>query len=81
MKAKTTTLTFTAEELATLYIALNNYSLEESQNSMTWGSVDGYLAHGGPDIWHRNAILAGHLQTRVYKAERRLEKKEETVEA
>lgn len=73
--ANKTTLSFTKEELETIYFALNNYSLENIKQSKTWGNPEGLKENGyREDVWHRTAILAGHLQSRMYEAEKRLDK-------
>lgn len=74
MKTKTT-LSFTKEELETIYFALNNYSLENINQSKTWGNPEGLKENGyREDVWHRTALLAAHLNSRIYKAEKRLDK-------
>lgn len=74
MKTKTT-LSFTREELETIYFALNVYSIEQIHLSKTWGDVANYIERGGPDVWHRKAEAAGSLQMRVYDAELRMDAK------
>ena len=76
MKTKTT-LSFTKEELETIYFALNNYALENINQSKTWGNLEGLKENGyREDVWHREAMLAGRLQSRMFKATNRLEKRE-----
>ena len=74
MKTKTT-LSFTKEELQTIYFALNNYALENINESKTWGNLEGLKENGyREDVWHRTAMLSARLQSRVYDAEKRLDK-------
>lgn len=57
-------LAFTAEELETLYFALNNYAVENMHTSKTWGNPEARRE----DVWHRAALTAGRLQARVFEA-------------
>lgn len=71
-KDKTTRMAFTADEIETLYNALNDYALRMMKESKTWGNSEARIARGGDDIWAQHAIKAGRLQSRMYHAELRL---------
>lgn len=60
---KEATITFTFEELRTLYFALNDYFLELTNASQTYGK-----GTGEEDIYHRNAYAVGRLQQRIFDA-------------
>lgn len=72
-KEKTTRMAFTADEIETLYIALNSYAVQMMEQSATWANCEARIARGGDDIWAQHAIKAGRLQSRMYHAEKRLE--------
>lgn len=72
-----TTLSFNAQELRVIYIALNNYSLENMETSKTWGDYESILTNK-KDVWHRDAEAAEAISSRIYQAELRLEKKATT---
>lgn len=55
------TLTLTPEELETVYLALNNYSLSYMRMSTTWGR----MKPNGPDYAEKMATEIGQLQLKV----------------
>ena len=75
MKTKKTTIAFTAKEIEIIDAALNHYAVDQMNKSKTWSSTEEYIAHGGPDIWHRNADKTVTLQIRFFRAKDRLEAK------
>lgn len=77
MKTNKTTLSFTKEELAIIYHALNNYGLEQMNTSKTWGNAENYIARGYKhDIWGQEVEKIIDLDIRVFAAQERLEKKD-----
>ena len=71
---KTTTISFTAEELQIVKDALNNYAVEMMEKSKTWG-----VCWAGEDIYHVIASKTNRIWCRCYDAKLEL-MDEENVE-
>lgn len=54
------TLTLTPQEFETVYLALNNYSLEYIRKSASWGKS--YKK----DLYHEKAEEIGRLQVKIW---------------
>lgn len=55
------TITLTPQELETVYLALNNYSLSYIRMSRTWAN----LKQNGPDAAEQKANEIGQLQVKL----------------
>lgn len=55
------TITLTPQELETVYLALNNYSLSYIRRSRTWAN----LKPNGPDAAEQKANEIGQLQVKL----------------
>ena len=75
METKKTTLSLTAQELQVLDEALTKYFCDMAQESKTYGDCTARHAHGGPDVWERDAWTALDVQLRIFGAKKRIEKR------
>lgn len=64
---KKATLEFTLAELDILYSAINRESLHYAHSSRTYGK-----GNGNEDYYHKLALMAGQLQSRIFDAQQEI---------